>query len=184
MVGLIDGDRVAVMGQSHGGYAVGALLCGSRLFRASVAMAGLWTCPRLSTINRGGPFWAHLCWSVRYSGEDGNLLAVAIVARDSPLSAPLDVSQTQWYNLEYASADHDFAGRRVPTGCKGAILRFGCSTSEAIRRAILGYRDHCLGVSPEFRATRTVALRELIQLFEGHDAQAEIDELKRQDDAG
>jgi hypothetical protein len=56
-----------------------------------------------------------------------------------------------------------------------------CSVSEAIRRAVLGYRDGLLGVSPKLREQRRRALRELFELFEGNDAEEEVRRLKKED---
>lgn len=61
-------------------------------------------------------------------------------------------------------------------------LRFGCSTSEAIRRAILRQRDSVFGIPAESRLERHRNLLRLIGLFEGHDAEDEIQRLKRQDE--
>lgn len=55
------------------------------------------------------------------------------------------------------------------------------SVSEAIRRAILSYRQAVLGASPEVRARRRQALEKLIELFEGHDAAEEVARLKAED---
>lgn len=62
--------------------------------------------------------------------------------------------------------------------------QFGCSTSEAIRRVLVEYAQHHPPVrfaTPEQRKQRVHALHHLFEMFEGHDAQAEIDELKRAD---
>ena len=60
-------------------------------------------------------------------------------------------------------------------------LRYGCSTSEAIRRAVLRHRDAVFGVPPEARSERRKVLNRLFELFEGHDAEREIGRLKSQD---
>ena len=60
--------------------------------------------------------------------------------------------------------------------------RYGCSVSEAIRRAVLGHRDTVFGVSDEFRRQRLEALDRLFELFEGHDAEAEIRQRKSEDE--
>lgn len=57
-----------------------------------------------------------------------------------------------------------------------------CSTSEAIRRAVLRYRNHRLGISEETRRERTRTLHRLFELFEGNDADAEIRRLKAEDE--
>lgn len=59
---------------------------------------------------------------------------------------------------------------------------YGCSTSEAIRRAVLRHRDTVMGLSPERRKARVEALQRLFVLFEGHDAEDEIRRLKEQDE--
>jgi hypothetical protein len=60
-------------------------------------------------------------------------------------------------------------------------LRYGCSTSEAIRRAVLRHRDFVFGVPAESRNERRKVLDRLFQLFEGNDAEEEIERLKAQD---
>jgi hypothetical protein len=60
-------------------------------------------------------------------------------------------------------------------------LRYDCSMSEAIRRAVLRHRDSVLGVPEEEREVRTAALYRLFELFEGHDPEAEVRRLKAED---
>lgn len=60
--------------------------------------------------------------------------------------------------------------------------RYGCSTSEAIRRSVLRHREAVMGVSRERRKERVQALHRLFRLFEGHDAKDEIRRLKEQDE--
>lgn len=60
--------------------------------------------------------------------------------------------------------------------------RYGCSVSEAIRRAIVRHRDHVLGVHGEARAERTRTLQHLVELFDGNDADAEVARLKAEDE--
>ena len=59
--------------------------------------------------------------------------------------------------------------------------RLDCSMSEAIRRAIVRFRDLTVGASPETRRRRTEALERLFELFEGHDAEEEMRRLKAED---
>ena len=61
-------------------------------------------------------------------------------------------------------------------------LRYGCSVSEAIRRAVVRHRDAVFGVPAESRKKRMEKLGELFELFEGHDAEEEIHRLKTQDE--
>ncbi len=61
-------------------------------------------------------------------------------------------------------------------------LRYGCSTSEAIRKAILRHRDTVFGVPAENRAERRKSLTQLFDLFAGNDAEDEIRRLKYQDE--
>jgi len=67
------------------------------------------------------------------------------------------------------------------TAAREIASRLGCSTSEAIRRAILRYRDQMAGVPDELRVRRLEALHRLVELFDGHDADAEILRLKSED---
>jgi hypothetical protein len=60
-------------------------------------------------------------------------------------------------------------------------LRYGCSTSEAIRRAVLRHRDSVFGVPAESRKERRKVLDRLFDLFAGNDAEEEIGRLKTQD---
>ncbi len=59
---------------------------------------------------------------------------------------------------------------------------YQCSMAEAIRRAIISHRNAVRGVPAERRKERLKALVELAQLFEGHDADAEIRALKAADE--
>ena len=61
--------------------------------------------------------------------------------------------------------------------------KLDCSVSEAIRRAVVGYRAGLLGATPKVRERRRRALKELFDLFEGNDPAAEIRRIK-QEDAG
>ncbi len=56
-----------------------------------------------------------------------------------------------------------------------------CSTSEAIRRAVIRYRDLTTGASEETRRQRSLALRRLIDLFDGDDVEEEIQQRKAED---
>ena len=59
--------------------------------------------------------------------------------------------------------------------------RLNCSTSEAIRTAIVRYREIKDGVPPAARRKRVKTLHRLFKLFEGHDAEAEVRRLKSED---
>ena len=59
---------------------------------------------------------------------------------------------------------------------------YECSTSEAIRRAVLHQREAVMGTPPALRARRTSALRRLFVLFEGADPDREIRRLKAEDE--
>ena len=54
--------------------------------------------------------------------------------------------------------------------------------SEAIRRAVRGHGDSVFGVSEEFRQQRMATLERLFELFDGHDAEAEIRQRKSEDE--
>jgi len=60
---------------------------------------------------------------------------------------------------------------------------FGCSASEAVRRALVNHRDRTLGVPAEKRRRRAAAFEKLVQLMDGTDWQTEIARLKDEDDA-
>ena len=60
--------------------------------------------------------------------------------------------------------------------------RHECSTSEAIRRAVLRHRDAVLGIPRSRRQERVRILERLFELFEDHDAADEIRRLKEQDE--
>lgn len=61
-------------------------------------------------------------------------------------------------------------------------LRYGCSVSEAIRRAVIRQRDAALGVPMESRKERRQVLERLFDLFDGNDAEADIRRLKDEDE--
>lgn len=67
------------------------------------------------------------------------------------------------------------------TAARELALRYDCSTSEAIRRAVRGHREAVLGSRPANRAKRVRTLERLFELFEGHDADREIRRLKEED---
>jgi hypothetical protein len=60
--------------------------------------------------------------------------------------------------------------------------RYGCSVSEAMRRALIHQRDAELGVPRERRHERTRALRRLFMLFADNDPAAEVRRLKAEDE--
>lgn len=60
--------------------------------------------------------------------------------------------------------------------------RLGVSTSQAIREAILRYRDLKAGVPVEERQRRVKVLQRLIEAFEGHDPGEEVRRLKEEDE--
>lgn len=62
-------------------------------------------------------------------------------------------------------------------------LRYGCSTSEAIRRAVLRHRDALFGIPAQSRTERRKVLDRLVELFEGHNAEEEVRRLKAEDES-
>src|SRR5947208_2438784 len=62
---------------------------------------------------------------------------------------------------------------------KALAAQLNVSPSEAIRRALVRYRDEVLGLPSDARRRRTAALERLFGLFEGHDAEAEVRRLRR-----
>ena len=61
-------------------------------------------------------------------------------------------------------------------------MRYGCSVSEAIRRAVVRQRDAAFGVPVASRKERRKVLERLFELFEGNDPEEEIRRLKAEDD--
>lgn len=60
-------------------------------------------------------------------------------------------------------------------------VRYDCSASEAIRRAVIRHRDAVFGVPESRRHERRKILDQLFDLFDGHDAEGEIRRLKEED---
>ena len=60
-------------------------------------------------------------------------------------------------------------------------LRYGCSVSEAIRRAVVRQRDAVFGVPAASRKERRQVLDRLFELFDGNDPEEEVKRLKSQD---
>ena len=69
----------------------------------------------------------------------------------------------------------------VRQAARQLALKYGCSTSEAIRRAVVCHRDTVFGVPAQSRQERRRVLNRLFDLFEGHDAAEEINRLKTED---
>lgn len=70
----------------------------------------------------------------------------------------------------------------VRSVARALAQRYGCSISEAIRRAVLHHRDTELGVSPARRAERVQALERLVDLFQDHDPVEEVRRLREEDE--
>ncbi len=70
----------------------------------------------------------------------------------------------------------------VRAAARELASRYGCSVSEAIRRAVLRHRDAVLGLPRSRRRERVRILDRLFDLFEGHDAADEVRRLKEQDE--
>ena len=60
--------------------------------------------------------------------------------------------------------------------------RYGCSTSEAVRRAIVRQRDAVLGVPYARRKERVRILEHLFEQFHGNDPAEEVRRLKEDDE--
>jgi hypothetical protein len=60
--------------------------------------------------------------------------------------------------------------------------KFDCSVSEAVRRAVVRYRDIVVSSGPDQIERRQQALQRAFALFEGSDPDAEIRRLKREDE--
>lgn len=68
------------------------------------------------------------------------------------------------------------------TAARELALRYDCSTSEAIRRAVIRQRDVVLGASAEERRARRKTLDQLFTLFEDNDPDDEVRRLKSEDE--
>ncbi len=68
------------------------------------------------------------------------------------------------------------------TAARQLASQYGCSTAEAIRRAIVQQRNTMLGTPRESRPDKTKILERLYELFEGSDPEEEIRRLKEQDE--
>jgi hypothetical protein len=64
---------------------------------------------------------------------------------------------------------------------KVLAAKLDVSPSEAIRRALVHYREHVLGVPPDVRRRRVNALSQLAELFRGNDPAAEVKRLEDED---
>lgn len=60
--------------------------------------------------------------------------------------------------------------------------RYGCSVSEATRRALIRQRDAEVGIPRDRRRQRVQALRRLFALFADNDPAAEVRRLKAEDE--
>lgn len=58
---------------------------------------------------------------------------------------------------------------------------YGCSASEAVRRALIQHLDRALGVPEEKRRRRRAALEDLVRLMDGHDWQSELKSLEEEE---
>jgi hypothetical protein len=72
--------------------------------------------------------------------------------------------------------------QRAREAARQLARRYGCSLSEAMRRALVGQRDAELGVPRQRRRERVQALRRLLPLFAHNDPAAEVARLKAEDD--
>ena len=69
----------------------------------------------------------------------------------------------------------------VRTAARELASVYRCSTSEAIRRAVIRHRDAVYGLPAASRQQRKQALKRLFELFEGNDAREEVRRLKAED---
>ena len=68
----------------------------------------------------------------------------------------------------------------VRSAARELAHRYGCSTAEAIRRAVLRHRDTVIGIPPARRAERVRILERLFDLFQDHEPAEEVRRLKEQ----
>ena len=76
----------------------------------------------------------------------------------------------------------DLLDEETRRAARQLALHYGCSPSEAMRRAIVRHRDCVFGVPASSRQQRQEVLERLIGLFDGHDAEAELAALKAADE--
>ena len=100
--------------------------------------------------------------------------AGAQATRRSPLRYPHRTDAMQTRNAVRLDEPTRLAAKTL-------AAKLDISPSEAVRRALVHYRDEVLGVPADARRRRTAALDRLCVLFEGHDATEEIRQLKAQD---
>ena len=86
------------------------------------------------------------------------------------------------YTYRMAQRTTILLDEEVRQAARQLALKYGCSTSEAIRRAIVRHRDTVFGVPVQSRRERKRVLNRLFDLFEGHDAIEEINQLKSEDE--
>lgn len=65
---------------------------------------------------------------------------------------------------------------------KRLAAKLRVSPSEVVRRALVHYSDHVVGVSAERRRRRRRAFERLALMFENHDAGAEVQRIKEEDE--
>ena len=70
----------------------------------------------------------------------------------------------------------------VRSAARELAHRYGCSTAEAIRRAVLRHRDTVIGIPPARRAERVRILERLFDLFQDHEPAEEVRCPKQQDE--
>jgi len=75
-----------------------------------------------------------------------------------------------------------FLDEETRKAARELAARYGCSMSEAIRRAVLRHRASLLGVPAKSRQERVRLLKRLFELFEGNDPEEEIRRLKSEDE--
>ncbi|MBI3924454.1 MAG: Hpt domain-containing protein [Armatimonadetes bacterium] len=107
----------------------------------------------------------------RFDPEGGDVLDPPDPGQQGDMSKPYLMSQRTTLVLDDESR----------AAAKELALALQVPMSEAIRRAIIRYRDHLRGVSPEARRRRVDALHQLISLFEGYDPTEELRTLREED---
>jgi len=128
-----------------------------------------------------GLFWrTRSVISQRYS-EEAAAAPLGALLRHGLVLGGLNLDRGPCYAYDMAHRTTLVLDEPTRKAARELALRYDCSMSEAIRRAVLRHRDSVLGVPEKERETRTAALYRLFELFEGHDAEAEIRRLKAED---
>lgn len=87
-----------------------------------------------------------------------------------------------WYEAIMAHRTTVMLDDEAQEAARELANRLRVSTSQAIRLAIVGYRNIVVGVVPEDRKRRMAAFERLVELMDGKDPGSELDKSRSEDD--